>query len=144
MNIQVIAGPDGRIVWVSGPLPGAVHDLKAARIWGIVRELGTSGMLVLADKGYIGAGPHIQPPTRARTSPNPKRPPTGPTPNSEARGTGERTAEELEDPDQASLLPHRAGHLAKAIHTLQNREVCARWKMFTIDPTCSRPPATHT
>jgi DDE superfamily endonuclease len=29
MNRQVIAGPDGDIVWVSGPLPGAVHDLTA-------------------------------------------------------------------------------------------------------------------
>ena len=36
MNLQVIASPDGDIVWVSGPLPGAVHDLTAARIWGIV------------------------------------------------------------------------------------------------------------
>jgi DDE superfamily endonuclease len=34
MNLQVIAGPDGEILWVSGPLPGAVHDLRAARIWG--------------------------------------------------------------------------------------------------------------
>jgi hypothetical protein len=32
MNLQVIAGPGGDIVWVSGPLPGAVHDLTAARI----------------------------------------------------------------------------------------------------------------
>jgi hypothetical protein len=30
MNLQVIATPDGEIVWVSGPLPGAVHDLTAA------------------------------------------------------------------------------------------------------------------
>ena len=29
MNLQVIATPDGDIVWVSGPLPGAVHDLSA-------------------------------------------------------------------------------------------------------------------
>jgi hypothetical protein len=34
MKLQVIATPDGDIVWVSGPLPGAVHDLTAARIWG--------------------------------------------------------------------------------------------------------------
>jgi len=27
MNLQVIAAPDGEIVGVSGPLPGAVHDL---------------------------------------------------------------------------------------------------------------------
>ena len=29
MNLQVIANPDGDIVWVSGALPGAVHDKKA-------------------------------------------------------------------------------------------------------------------
>jgi Helix-turn-helix of DDE superfamily endonuclease/DDE superfamily endonuclease len=26
MNLQVIAGPDGDILWVSGALPGSVHD----------------------------------------------------------------------------------------------------------------------
>jgi hypothetical protein len=52
MNLQVIASPDGEILWVgAGPLPGAVHDLNAARIWGIVRELATAGLVVLADKG---------------------------------------------------------------------------------------------
>ena len=39
---------------MSGQLPGAVHDLTAARIWGIVRELATSGLVVLGDKGYLG------------------------------------------------------------------------------------------
>jgi hypothetical protein len=29
MNLQVIASPAGDIVWVSGALPGAVHDKKA-------------------------------------------------------------------------------------------------------------------
>jgi hypothetical protein len=29
---------------VSGPLPGAVHDLTAARIWGIMAELAASGL----------------------------------------------------------------------------------------------------
>jgi len=43
MNLQVIAAPDGEIVWVSGPLPGAVHDLTAARIWGIIRHYHGSG-----------------------------------------------------------------------------------------------------
>ena len=33
MNLQVIASPQGEILWVSGPLPGATHDLTAARIW---------------------------------------------------------------------------------------------------------------
>jgi hypothetical protein len=81
MNLQVIATPDGDIVWVSGPLPGAVHDLTAARIWGILRELAASGLIVLADKGYHGAGEHIHTPTRAGTSPPLRRPPTAPTPS---------------------------------------------------------------
>jgi hypothetical protein len=34
------ASMDGDIVWVSGPLPSAVHDLTAARIWGILRRGG--------------------------------------------------------------------------------------------------------
>jgi hypothetical protein len=65
MNLQVIATPDGDIVWVSWPLPGAVHDLTAARIWGILRELAASGLIVLADKGYHGAGEHIRTPAVA-------------------------------------------------------------------------------
>jgi DDE superfamily endonuclease len=47
MNLQVISTPDGDIVWVSGPLPGAAHDLSAARIWGILRELAAAGLIVL-------------------------------------------------------------------------------------------------
>jgi hypothetical protein len=50
MNLQVIAGPDGTIVWVSGALPGSVHDLRAAKIWGIFRALANAGLLVPADK----------------------------------------------------------------------------------------------
>src|ERR1700723_3950514 len=59
MNLQVIASPRGDIVWVSGPLPGAVHDLTAARTWGIVRALAAAGLITLADKAYIGAGQHV-------------------------------------------------------------------------------------
>jgi DDE superfamily endonuclease len=56
-------------VWVSGPLPGAVHDLTAARIWGIVRELAATGLVVLADKGHHGAGDHVHVPYRDRNKP---------------------------------------------------------------------------
>ncbi len=34
---------------MSGPLPGAVHDLSAARIWGHRGELADCGLVVLAD-----------------------------------------------------------------------------------------------
>lgn len=66
MNQQVIAGLDGAIVWFSGPLPGSVHDIKAARIWVIIRELENADLIVLADKGYIGAGTHIKTPCKGR------------------------------------------------------------------------------
>jgi hypothetical protein len=76
MNLQVIASPEGEILWVSGALPGAVHDLTAARIWGIIAELAACGLVVLGDKGYLGEE-HIRVRYRDGTSPPPRRRPTG-------------------------------------------------------------------
>jgi Helix-turn-helix of DDE superfamily endonuclease/DDE superfamily endonuclease len=36
MNLQVIASPGGDVLWVSGALPGSVHDKKAEWIWGVL------------------------------------------------------------------------------------------------------------
>jgi DDE superfamily endonuclease len=52
LNIQVIASPDGTILWTSGALPGKAHDLSAARIWGILRVLEQAGIITLADKAW--------------------------------------------------------------------------------------------
>ena len=41
-----------------------MHDLKAARIWGIVRGLAVAGLVVLAGKGYHGAGGYIRTPSK--------------------------------------------------------------------------------
>jgi DDE superfamily endonuclease len=87
MNLQVIASPEGEILWVSGALPGSVHDLTAARIWGIVRRLAAAGLIVLADKGYIGAGEHVLTPYRAGTSAPRKRLPTAPAPGCAPRAS---------------------------------------------------------
>src|SRR6516165_10751345 len=54
MNLQVIASPGGGIVWLSGPLSCAVHDLTAARIWSFIRVLAASWRISLGDKGYVG------------------------------------------------------------------------------------------
>lgn len=59
VNLQVIASATGELLWVSGPLPGRVHDTRAARIWGVLRLLEASGLVVLADKGYHGASPQL-------------------------------------------------------------------------------------
>ncbi|WP_153533198.1 hypothetical protein [Actinomadura macrotermitis] len=38
------AATDGRLLWVSGALPGSVHDLIAVRIWGMPRLLRSTGL----------------------------------------------------------------------------------------------------
>lgn len=126
MNLQVIAGPDGTIVWVSGPLPGSVHDLKAARIWGIIRALANAGLLVLADKGYISAGEHITTPYKGRGKPESQK--TANRSHARLRAPGERANAQLKTWKILTRLrccPYRTGHLAKAIHVLQNREINA-------------------
>jgi len=49
MTLQVIASPAGDIVWVSGALPGSVHDKKAEWIWGVLAELEAADLVTLAD-----------------------------------------------------------------------------------------------
>ncbi|MFE1841140.1 transposase family protein [Streptomyces sviceus] len=60
MNVQVITDPAGRLLWASPALPGAVHDIKAARTHGIIDALTEAGVACFADKGYRGAGGTIR------------------------------------------------------------------------------------
>jgi hypothetical protein len=70
MNLQVIISLDGDILWVSGVvLRGAVHDLTAARTWGVWRDLATAGSITLADKVCTGAGDPVLTPYRGRSKP---------------------------------------------------------------------------
>ena len=39
MNVQVLTDPFGQLIWASPALPGAVHDIKAARTHGIIDAL---------------------------------------------------------------------------------------------------------
>ena len=55
MNLQVIASPCGDLLWVSGALPGSVHDKRAEWTWGVMAELEAAGLVTLADKGYQGS-----------------------------------------------------------------------------------------
>lgn len=66
MNVQVIADPFGRLLWASPALPGAVHDVRAAREHGIVDALAQAGVPCWADKGYRGAGGTVRIPYRGR------------------------------------------------------------------------------
>lgn len=123
MNLQVIAAPGGDILWVSGPLPGAVHDTRAARIWGIPRALAASGLIVLADKGYHGASPAIITPYKGRNKPPSQK--DANSAHAKLRGPGERANAQLKNwriLRKLRCCPWRAGQLAKAIHVLQARE----------------------
>ncbi|MEU9858034.1 transposase family protein [Streptomyces sp. NPDC047974] len=64
VNVQVIADPTGKLLWISPALPGRTHDLTAARTHRIIRICERQGVPVLADRAYIGAGPWVTTPIR--------------------------------------------------------------------------------
>jgi hypothetical protein len=66
VNVQVLADPAGRLVWASPALPGARHDIAAAREHGILDALTAAGISAVADTGYQGAGPAVAVPQRRR------------------------------------------------------------------------------
>jgi len=76
MNLQVISAPDGEILWVSGPLPGATHDLTAARIWGITHELPPAAWSCWPTRATSAQVSTCTLPTGGDTSPPRRRPPT--------------------------------------------------------------------
>ncbi|SFT21377.1 Helix-turn-helix of DDE superfamily endonuclease [Streptomyces sp. ok210] len=84
MNVQVITDPFGRLLWASAALPGAVHDIKAARTHNIIDVLADADLPCWADKGYQGAGGTVRVPFRGkhRTSPPASRPSMSLTPAS--------------------------------------------------------------
>jgi hypothetical protein len=99
-----------------------VHDLTAARIWGVLRELAASGLLTLADKGRHGAGPRIITSYKGRNKPPSQK--ESNRAHARLRAPGERGNAQLKDwriLRKLRCCPWRAGHLAKAIHVLQTR-----------------------
>ena len=122
MNLQVISGPAGQLLWVSGPLPGSVHDMKAAWIWGIEDELAAADLPALADKGYHGAA-HAKVPYRGRGKPVSQK--HANRAYAKLRSPGERANAQLKAWKILTRLrccPWRAGQIAKAIVVLQTHE----------------------
>ena len=125
MNLQVIASPSGNILWVSGALPGSVHDKKAEWIWGVLRELEAAGLVTLADKGYQGST-HARTPYKGKNKPESQK--QANRAHAQLRSPGERANAQLKTwriLRKLRCCPWRAGQIAKAIHVLQIRETSA-------------------
>jgi hypothetical protein len=125
LNVQVLADPAGRLIWVSPTLPGSRHDIAAAREHGIH----TAELSALADTGYQGAGPTVRVPQRRRRL----DPDTGRdrrlsqnqkdvnTAHARQRGPGERANAELKSWKILRKIrssPSRGTTLVKAVQTL--------------------------
>jgi hypothetical protein len=127
VNLQVIASPDGTILWVSGQLPGSTHDTAAARIWNVLAALEQAGLIALGDKGYHGYDKTRQcviTPYKGKNKPQSQT--DANRAHARLRGPGERANAQLKHwriLHKLRCSPHRAGRLAKAIHVLQNYEV---------------------
>ncbi|WP_281245877.1 transposase family protein [Pseudonocardia oroxyli] len=105
LNAQVIADPVGGLVWISPPLPGARHDMGAARDHAIIDALTEHDIAAAADTAYEGEGPTVAVPQRRRR----KDPETGKfkklsrnqreanTAHARRRGPGERAIAELKN-----------------------------------------------
>jgi|SRR6476469_1478454 len=129
VNLQVIASPDGTILWVSGELPPSTHDTAAARIWQILAALDQAGLIALGDKGYHG---YDQTRRRVITPYKGKNKPPSQTDANRAharlRGPRERANAQLKQRrilHKVRVSPRRIGRLAKAIHVLQNYKITA-------------------
>ena len=66
MNVQVLTDPSGRLLWASPALPGAAHDLTAAREHGIIGALVDAGPKCWSDQAYQGAARNVRVPFKGR------------------------------------------------------------------------------
>ncbi|MFD3876731.1 transposase family protein [Streptomyces microflavus] len=125
VNVQVIADPAGKLLWISPALPGRTHDLTAARTHRIIRICERQGVPILADRAYIGAGPWVT--TPIRRLPNRDLTTTQRTINralSAARAPVERSIARLKSWQifrRARCSPNRMTVIAAAILTLERQ-----------------------
>ena len=113
MNLQVIASPGGDVLWVSGALPGSVHDKKAEWIWGVLAGLEAAGLVTLADKGNQGST-YAKIPYKGKNKPQSQK--DANRAHAQLRSPGERANAQLKTwriLRKLRCCPWRAGQLAK-------------------------------
>lgn len=115
VNIQVLADRKGRLLWASAAVPGAVHDVKAARTHSIPATLSKFGVACYADNAYRSAGPTIAVPFRRGPRPlstAQRQVNAAHRPQPRTRQTRHGHPQNLETADQTLLLPapHHRDH----------------------------------
>ncbi|GAA3596810.1 transposase family protein [Streptomyces osmaniensis] len=124
VNVQVVADPAGKLLWISPTLPGRTHDLTAARTHGIIRICERQGVPVSPTAPSSEPAPGC-PPTQTPT-PRGTRPPQR-TINralSAARAPVERSIARLKSWRifrRARCSPNRLTSIAAAVLTLERQ-----------------------
>jgi DDE superfamily endonuclease len=159
LNVQVIADPIGRLVWISPPLPGARHDMGAAREHGIIDAITNAEIPAVADTAYQGAGPPWPFRSGGATSTRspaatgapvgqPERRQRRPRPPARTGRTGQRRVEELEDPAQDPIQPEpgrRARRRSSDPHDRQRLIRLAKAQLVSrAGANAPTPPAART
>lgn len=119
MNCQALIAPDGHAVWTAPALPGATHDLTAARDTGLIDALAEQTTLTFADKAYQGAGRPIVTPYKGRELPEKQR--RFNHDHAALRAPGERAFASLKQWKilrRVRCCPHRVTQLVAAIFVL--------------------------
>jgi DDE superfamily endonuclease len=127
VNIQVVAAPDGTLLWASGGLPGSVHDTAAARIWRIGAALERSGLVALGDKGYHRYHPRVHTPFKGRGKPDWKKDIN--RDHARLRAPGERANAQLKSwliLRQVRCGTDQVTKLVRAVAVLHNYELASR------------------
>lgn len=125
VNVQVVTGPTGHVLWISPTLPGRAHDLTAARAHRIIRICERQGVPVLADRAYQGAGPWVT--TGRKRPPGGELSPTQRTVNralARARAPVERGMARLKSWRifrRSRVSPNRMTSIAAAVLTLERQ-----------------------
>ncbi|MES9603019.1 MULTISPECIES: transposase family protein [Actinomadura] len=66
VNVQFLTDPHGELVWASLAVPGATHELAAAREHGIIDAVTDRAIACRADKGYVEAGGAVGTPCKRK------------------------------------------------------------------------------
>jgi hypothetical protein len=125
VNVQVVTGPAGQLLWISPVLPGRAHDLTAARTHRIIRICERQGGPIAADRACIGADSRVT--TAIRRPPNGGLTPTERTLNralAHARAPVERGIARLKSRRifrRSRCSPNRMTVIATTVLTLERQ-----------------------